>query len=206
MESLPHPITPALLAEAMSGEAYQLLFEDKVAQGATTGPNQSAFMTEYTRLNLQRTQRVREHLRLSDDLTQALLAVPEDWYWVVISEIWCGDAAQCLPLIYTCVARQPRINLRVILRDEYPEAMDHFANGGSRAIPILACIRQQDMKLLGHWGPRPQPAQAIVTAHKANPTKPDAEMYEDLHRWYARDKTVTQQQEFAALIRHWSQA
>jgi hypothetical protein len=46
----------------------------------------------------------------------------------------------------------------------------------------------------------------MVLAHKANPTKPDAELYEDLHRWYAQDRTAMQQAEMAQLITNWSAA
>lgn len=202
-----HPVSPALLAEAMSPEAYQHLFEELVAQGATTGLNQSAFMVDYTKLNLQRTKRVQQQLKLADALQRALAGVHTPWHWLIISEIWFGDAAQSLPVILACARAQPLISVRVLLRDDYPEVMDAFVGpGGSRAIPVLVCVRATDGALLGTWGPRPQPAQDMVLAHKANPTKPDAELYEDLHRWYAQDRTAMQQAEMAQLITNWSAA
>jgi hypothetical protein len=206
MDTMPAPslITPILLEQAMSSVDYLQLFEDKVAQGATTGANQSAFMVDYTRLNLQRTRRVTQQMQLVPELQAALAQIKQDWVWLLISEIWCGDAAQSLPLMFACEAASAHIDIRIILRDEHPAIMDIFMRGNSRAIPILACLRKDDLGLLGSWGARPRPAQDIMDAHKAKPVKPDAEIYEDMHRWYAHDRTLTQQQEFTTLIGQWA--
>ena len=56
---------------------------------------------------------------------------------------------------------------------------------------------------LGHWGPRPDPAQQMVMDFKNNPTGTRDEMVERLHSWYAKDKTHATQLELAAAMKSW---
>jgi hypothetical protein len=197
-------IDRALISEAYTWQAYMALFEDKVAAKATTGPNQSDELVQYTALNLQRSRRVAQQTQLAPSLQQALQQVPGPWVWLALSEIWCGDAAQSLPAIAAMAEYSPQIALHVLLRDEHPDLMAHFKTNGGIAIPIVICVRSTDGQVLGHWGPRPAPAQQMVDDHKANPIRSRQELYADLHHWYAKDRTATLQLEFIQKIKDWS--
>lgn len=91
--------------------------------------------------------------------------------------------------------------MRILLRDDNPEAMNRYLTNGGRSIPKLITI-DTDGNELFTWGPRPQPAQQIIIAWKQNPeaiTHEDAE--KELHLWYAKDKGKTLQHEIVEKLK-----
>jgi hypothetical protein len=104
---------------------------------------------------------------------------------LVIAEDWCGDASSTIPVLAKLVSVVPGLELRVILRDRYPEVMDGYLTNGSRSIPIVIVL-DEEFRELGHWGPRPRELQAWVMAHRV--TMPKAELYPQVRQWYARDR------------------
>lgn len=112
------------------------------------------------------------------------------WRLLVISEDWCGDAFNTVPMMARLAEALPGVELRVIKRDENPELMDAFLTGGSRSIP-LAIVLRPDFTVAGRWGPRPPELQEFVLSEKAKGERPSAEIYRDVRRWYARDRGET---------------
>src|SRR4051812_48793499 len=43
---------------------------------------------------------------------------------LVIAEDWCGDASNTVPIIARFAEQVPGLELRVIMRDKYPDVMD----------------------------------------------------------------------------------
>ncbi len=153
---------------------------------------------EYTRLNLQRTQRIAKTYRVSDPLRRALEAIDAPQRWLVISEPWCGDSAQCLPYIAAMAEAAPRVEMRILLRDQNLDVMDRYLTDGKRAIPLLVAADDQGRELF-RWGPRPAPAAALFAeAQRAGTEKP--EILEALHLWYGRDRGRTIDAELGALL------
>jgi len=107
---------------------------------------------------------------------------------LVIAEDWCGDASSTVPILAKLAATVPGLELRVLLRDQYPEVMDQYLTNGSRSIPIVIALDEQ-YRELGHWGPRPRELQAWVMANRL--TIPKAELYPQVRHWYARDRGET---------------
>jgi hypothetical protein len=104
---------------------------------------------------------------------------------LVISEDWCGDASNTVPVLAKWAASVPGLELRVIRRDENPDVMDRYLTNGSRSIPIVIVL-DGAFEEIGHWGPRPTELQAWVMANRAG--IPKGELYPQVRRWYARDK------------------
>jgi hypothetical protein len=181
---------------------YRQLIEDLLAQGLTTGPQQSEDLTAYARLNEQRMKRLDKTLSLSPEAKAFLAGLKRSYRWVVLAEGWCGDAAQNLPLFHAMAQASERIEMRILLRDEHLEVMDRFLTGTSRSIPKLIALDAESGELLGTWGPRPAPLQAIVDEFRSRQV-PYKEYSEDVHRWYAHDKTQAAQQELLALLEAW---
>ena len=180
------------------------LMHDLLSENKTTGPIQSADLVEYTRLNFHRMERLNKTIVLSEQLQFVLDTLKKRWTFLVITEAWCGDAAQCIPLMHAIsVASKGKIDLKLVLRDENLELMDQYLTNGGRAIPILICLETDTHKTLGKWGPRPQLAQDMVVEYKQNPMGTHEEFKTLLHTWYAKDKTVAQQTEMIALIEKW---
>ena len=177
---------------------YQLEREHKA-----TGPNQSESMIHYTRLNARRMARLEKTFKLREDLTEKLQHLQRSYFWLVITESWCGDAAQILPILAAMANSTNNIDLRLILRDEHPDLMDRFLTDGSRSIPKLIAIDVRTGEVVGSWGPRPVDAQAMVLAHKENPQESYPELQKRLQLWYNKDKGLQTQAEIAVAIDHW---
>jgi hypothetical protein len=107
---------------------------------------------------------------------------------LVIAEDWCGDASNTVPIIAKLVSQAPGLELRVIMRDRYPQVMDRYLTNGSRSIPIVIALDESSEEI-GHWGPRPSELQSWVMANRA--TMPKTELYPQVRKWYARDRGET---------------
>lgn len=103
--------------------------------------------------------------------------------YMVINHDWCWDGANSTPWVARLVETAGG-ELRIALRDENPELMNHYLTNGSRSIPVVIGL-DRDFRVRGHWGPRPGELQAWVLANKA--TMPKEQRYAEMRRWYARD-------------------
>ncbi|MBF9252040.1 thioredoxin family protein [Pontibacter sp. 172403-2] len=198
------PITPAHLAKAMTYTQYREMIDKLLAENKTTGSNHSEEMVEYTRMNAHRMRRVEKTTVLDDELVQLLLSVQTKMVWVVLTEAWCGDAAQNLPAIVKIADASPLIEVKLLLRDENPDIMDEYLTNGGRSIPKLIALNADTMEELGTWGPRPEPAQRLYLDMKAQDV-PFKEFSEKLHGWYAKDRSQALQNEFKTLLCNWSE-
>lgn len=102
-----------------------------------------------------------------------------------ITEDWCWDAANSVPLVAKLCDAVDDLELRTIRRDEYPAVMDRYLTGGSRSIPIVVVL-DGTFAELGRWGPRPRELQRWAAAHREGLEK--SEFYAEMRRWYVRDK------------------
>lgn len=198
-------ITPAVIDSGMSYERYRSLIDGLLEEGKTTGTNHSEAMINYTKMNVHRMNRLDKQVRLSDSLKEALQDVDEDWIWLVLTEAWCGDAAQNIPVLVRMAEQNDHVDLRLILRDEHPDIMDEYLTNGGRSIPKLVCLEAETLEELGTWGPRPGEAQQKAMQWKDDPEISTKEWAERLHKWYAGNRTEDIQEEFEELIEQWSE-
>jgi len=113
-----------------------------------------------------------------------------EWRLLVLTEDWCGDASNIVPVIARFAEAAPNVELRLVKRDENLELMDEFLTNGGRAIPMVV-ILGADFGLAGHWGPRPRELQEFVISEKEKGDRPFEEIYKDARKWYARDDGET---------------
>lgn len=182
-----------------SYDAYYAFSEKLVEEGKTTGTDQSPAMIEYSRLNLHRMKKWNKVGELLPGCANELKNVkPQTWY--VLSEPWCGDAAQSLPFISKMAGNsEGKIELVILLRDENPSIMDRYLTNGGRSIPKLIALSETGEELFT-WGPRPEKAQELVVTLKNDASVSADEMKERLHKWYAENKGKDVQQEILNLI------
>ncbi len=139
---------------------------------------------------------VHERVRLPDDLPEAT-DVARCAYFLAISEDWCGDAVNTLP-VAAHLARHYGIEMRVLERDTNLELMDRYlTDGRSRSIPIVIAL-DRDFQELGHWGPRPTELQRWVLGEGME--LDGRERYREVRRWYARDTGRTTMSELLAFL------
>jgi hypothetical protein len=183
----------------MSYDEYLSLIDTLLADGKTTGALQSDEKTAFTRLNRQRMQRLGKTLELDGRALAAARSVDRPMIWLTISEAWCGDGAQNLPVFEKFAAENDNIQTRYILRDENLELMDQFLTDGARSIPKLIILDAADLTVLCTWGPRPVATKEYFEEMKANGTD-KALRSENLQRWYNADKGHAAMSELASLI------
>jgi hypothetical protein len=188
------------LEGAMDYIAYRKVIDALLLEGKTTGPVQSGSLTEYTRLNVARMNRVDKTIEILPALQKVIGKIGYGQTWVVITEGWCGDAAQSVPVFYALSKLNPRISVQLILRDEHLDLMNNYlTEGRSRSIPKLIVTLTENLEEIFNWGPRPQPLQKMFYELRAN-NLPYKEIAEKLHGWYAKDKTITIQRELLELF------
>jgi hypothetical protein len=181
---------------------FEQLLEALLAAGKTTGSNQSENYLFYAKLNLQRMHRWDKTFELRDDVRKQIEMLPAQDWWV-ITEGWCGDSAQNLPAIARMAESSGgKVTLRIVLRDDNPDIMNHYLTGTSQSIPILAAFDKEGKELF-RWGPRPAAAQEMMIAWKNNPAPPSFEEFEkEMHTWYTRDKGNAVQDEIMHLLQN----
>ena len=87
-------------------------------------------------------QAVYRRATVPDDLVARAAALGGPWHLLVLSEDWCGDAVNSVPLVQRLVERVPGLDLRILGRDANPDIMDAHLTGRSRSVPVgswIAC-------------------------------------------------------------------
>lgn len=198
------PITREVIDQAMDYDEYRRMIDDLLEQEKTTGDNHSEAMVHYTKMNVQRMSRLDKQVELSESLKEALDEVDSPWIWLVLTEGWCGDAAQNVPALAKMADQSDNIEMKLILRDQHLDIMDEHLTNGGRSIPKLVCLEADTLNELGSWGPRPNEAQEKAMEWKDDDSISKEEWAKKLHKWYAQDKTQELQSEFEALIPKWN--
>jgi hypothetical protein len=192
-------ITTELINKALDYQSYKDLIERLLKEGKSTGPNQSQELLQYSELNVHRMNRVEKTTVLIEDLSATIDLIEQPQIWLILAEGWCGDAAQTIPIFHLIEKQFPKIKIKLLLRDENVELMDHFLTDGSRSIPKVLMLDASSLNLLAQWGPRPSEAIALINNLKA--AKVDMmEIKEKLHAWYAKNKGVAVQSEIKDII------
>jgi Thioredoxin len=141
---------------------------------------------------------VNDRVRIADEFIEAARAIPQRWHLLALSEDWCGDAVNTLPVISALVDAVPNLDMRVLLRDENLDLMDtHLTAGKSRSIPVVMVL-DEDFQERGWWGPRPGPLQEWVVQEGLDMGSEDR--YKEARRYYARDKGRTTLEELLGLM------
>ena len=188
--------------KSYSYRQYIALIDELLAKGETTGRIKSDARLHYGKLNRQRMQRLGKTVELAEVVKTAAQDVKRKMIWLIITEGWCGDAAQNIPVIEKIASESVNIETRYILRDENPELIDQFLTEGARSIPKLIALEAETLEVLGSWGARPAAAQALFHELKRQGIA-KALIMENLQRWYNDDKSHSIQDEFAQLIDEW---
>ena len=176
-------------------------------QTSTTDFNNSPAMLDYTADNLGRMYRLNDTAQLIPEMVTFLSKMTKPITFLTITEGWCGDASQVVPVFEKLAVAHPLIQHRIMYRDEHPDIMDAYLTEGARSIPKLIVLDDEG-NILTSWGPRPQALQDIVQKIKVNMTAMSKEerkaniesVKKTVHGWYDADKTVATQRELLAVL------
>lgn len=188
------------LQKAYSYVEYKELILNLLKEGKSTGLNQSDELSNFSKLNDKRMKRLDKQTKLSKNTILKTQNVLNDFTWLVLTESWCGDAAQTLPLINKFAEANKKIDLKVVLRDDNEALMNQFLTNGSKSIPKLIVIENKSNKIVGSWGPRSKKAAKMVTDYKEKNGKIDAKFKTELQLWYNKDKGLNIEKEMVDLL------
>ncbi|MBK6832794.1 MAG: thioredoxin family protein [Bacteroidetes bacterium] len=183
-----------------SYEDYKKLVINFAEESNTSG-EQSEERIAATSINAQRIKRIDKQCIINNDLQELISKITAKQHWLIITESWCGDGAQCIPVIAKIAALNSNIKLELVFRDEHLDLIDCFLTNGSRSIPKLICKDESTDKINFVWGPRPKTIQdKVLELKKDNPKIAHDELVKNIHLWYAQDKTQSIQSEFTDLL------
>ncbi|MFC2108934.1 thioredoxin family protein [Bacteroidota bacterium] len=176
------------LEKAISYQEFRNLMSELVLENKATGKEQSAALANYTNLNNSRMKRLDKTLKIPTESLEQIQKNNQEQTWLLITESWCGDAAQTIPMVNKIASTSENIDLKLVLRDENEELMNLFLTNGNKAIPILIVLEKNTNNVLKTWGPRPKTATKMVDDYKKEHGGLDAKFKEDLQKWYNKDK------------------
>ncbi len=159
---------------------------------------------EYRKLNYQRSSRLEKTFIPTDETKQIFSNINQLQTWIVITETWCGDSAQNLPVIAKLAQLNDKVDFKIVLRDSNLEFMDLYLTNGGRAIPKLIVLDKNDKELF-QWGPRPVEARNLFTRLK-NEGMAKSDINMQLHLWYGRNRGKEVELELIQLIKDRSKA
>ena len=172
---------------SMDYETYKEAFFN-IAHASKEGmTDKEREMLAYYQLNWARSSRVEKVYSCSETAQSILQSMKSKQQWIVITEGWCGDSAQSLPIIASIAqASQGTIELYIVSRDQFPELLEQYRTNGSLSIPkLIAC--DMNGEELWNWGPRPASAQELFDALRNDHIEKQG-IYAALHGFYAKDK------------------
>lgn len=187
------------LKKAISYASYRKLISDLIASGKSSGPIQSEDLLNYSKLNDRRMTRLDKTIQLSQETLLGLKKIDKPITCLVLTEGWCGDAAQTLPVISKIADESDLITLKIIFRDEHEQLMSQFLTNGGKSIPKLLVLNSEN-KVLDTWGPRPNTATKMVQDYKNKYGQLDAAFKQQLQVWYNKDKGVNIQVDMLGLL------
>lgn len=193
-------ITTAL-SKSYTYQGYRKMVSQLIAAGKSTGNMQSEDLLHYSELNETRMNRLEKTIKITDEVYKEITKLDSKITWLVITEGWCGDAAQILPIIYKMAEASEHVELRIVLRDENEALMNDFLTNGSMSIPKLIILDEEN-NVLGDFGPRPEPARKLIADYKEKNGVVDEPIKVELQKWYLQDKGISTQNEIVQLMKN----
>jgi thiol-disulfide isomerase/thioredoxin len=193
-------IIKSALENSIPYSQYRALMEAHVLSGSNTGAEVTADLANYTMLNNQRMKRLDKTLKLLPETEAYLEELDKKILFLVITESWCGDAAQTIPMIHK-MAEAGGIHLHVVLRDDNEMLMDQFLTNGNKSIAKLILVNAETYEPLNSWGPRPTGAMALVAQELAQKGSLSPDFKQELQNWYNNDKGKDTEQDLVNLLK-----
>jgi hypothetical protein len=188
------------LQNSFSYLSYRNHVSELIKEGKSTGHKQTEDLLHYSELNETRLKRLDKTIKVTPEGEVKLKNLSKKQTWLVISEGWCGDAAQLLPIINKMAEVSEDIDLKIVLRDDNDALMSLFLTNRGKAIPKLIILDPENSEVIADWGPRPEGAKKLIIDYKAANGVVDETAKIELQKWYLQDKGITTQNEITALM------
>lgn len=121
---------------------------------------------------------------------------------LVLSEDWCGDCVENVPIVAKLAYLFPVFDLRIFPRDENLDIMDGYLTGGKRVIPVVAFFDENGEEI-GRFIERPARAHRFLEEYlREHVPRDESErkqiMYKAraelrrLYKEFLRDETISE--------------
>jgi|SRR5690606_7944119 len=185
---------------SLSYNDYLKLVDEKIQENLSTGHEQNEMLADFTKLNRVRMKRLDKTQQLLPEVIESVKKIEKKQLWMVLTESWCGDAAQNIPVLKKIADENPLIELRLVLRDDNDELMQKYLTNGGRSIPKMVAVSEDMEKELFTWGPRPATAQVEVKRLLDQYGSFTNEVKEGIQLWYNDNKGASMQKEMMELL------
>jgi thiol-disulfide isomerase/thioredoxin len=188
------------ISKGVSYQEYRALVDALALEGKSTDLEQTDTLMHYTILNDKRMKRLDKTLKINEGAIAKIRGIDKEITWLVLTESWCGDAAQTIPMINKVAELNDRISLKVILRDENIDIMNHFLTNEAMSIPRLVMVESKTGEVIGQWGSRPSIVTQMVIDYNDEHGRLTPEFKQDLQFWYNKDKGQSTLEDLLGLL------
>lgn len=137
----------------------------------------------YYAINLKQSREIRNNFRYNPGMEKKAKSYKADLKFLVISEGWCEDASQIVPIVDR-LAESIGVECKIVFRDENLELMEEYHTDGSFSVPIIIGVTPEGEEAF-RYGPRPAKAMEFTNRFKKDPDKYSKDDFiEDLDRYY----------------------
>jgi hypothetical protein len=140
---------------------------------------------------------ITNHVVIPLEISARVEAIGGHWHLLVLSEDWCGDSVNIVPVVAKLAESVSNMDMRILARDQNLDIMDTHLTGKSRSIPIVILLNNK-FQDCGWWGPRPSPLQKWVLEQGL--LLPKADRYKEIRKYYARDRGLTTMHELVNML------
>ncbi|WP_413532091.1 thioredoxin family protein [Empedobacter brevis] len=171
--------------KGLSYEAYITRVEDDLENEIENDDPKE--YVQYYALGLQRMNRIYKTFKLNPAQEKRVESPANNFKLLVITEGWCGDASQIIPVVEK-LANTLNVSTHYVLRDENLELMEKYKTNGAASIPIIIGVNEDNEEIF-RFGPRPKAGMEMLARFKNNPDKYSADdFHEDLQKYYNTNK------------------
>jgi len=153
---------------------------------------------QYLTLNRFRFDRIYKTFSTSLEFNQLLDKIHQKSTWIIVTEPWCGDAAQNVPVLLRIIEQLPGASYSLELRDQ-GSLIDRYLTHGKRSIPKVI-VRDENHEDIFTWGPRPKTLQKRVDQLSITAME-KKELHSHIHSFYAKNKGQEVMEEITELVR-----
>lgn len=101
------------ISESLTYNDYRELVANLLGQNKSTTKNGDESLVGYSKLNNSRMKRLDKTFKLDEEVKQKVKTIENKVTWVVLTEGWCGDAAQNIPIINKIAEENENIELKL---------------------------------------------------------------------------------------------
>jgi hypothetical protein len=141
-----------------------------------------------------------ETISITKDTIGKINSFKNKYTWLVITEKWCIDTRQLIPICNKMAAFSENIELKIAFLEK-DTIWIHNTVDEIQIFPTLIILNKNDnSKMLAEWGPRPKGATDLLKSRMKKSGKIPTSAFEEMKMWYFQNKGVSTQFELMRLM------